>query len=116
MGRPYRLVLGKLGPTAPPLTESMEPEQLEWVLNTLFPRDPGQAPAVEYNPTEGDLPAPVTPAKMSAAVKKLSAKNTAPGPDGVPGKAMSLALTVLGEKLAEIFNKCLCEGTVTRCW
>ena len=26
-GRPYRLVLGKLRPTAPPLTESMEPER-----------------------------------------------------------------------------------------
>ena len=29
---------------------------------------------------------------------------------------MSLALTVLGEKLAEMFNKCLCAGTVPRCW
>ena len=53
---------------------------------------------------------------MSAVVKKMSAKNTAPGPDGVPGKAMSLALKVLGEKLAEMFNKCLCDGTVPRCW
>ena len=66
---------------------------------------------MEYDPSEGYLPAPVTPAEMSAALKKMSAKNTASGPDGVPGKVISLALTVLGEKLAEMFNKCLCEGS-----
>ena len=94
----------------------MELELLEWVLDTLFPHDLGQAPAVDYDPTEGDKPAPVTPAEMSVAMKKMSAKNTAPGPDGVAGKAMSLALTVLGENLAEMVNKCICDGTVPRCW
>ena len=65
---------------------------------------------MEYNPTECDIPT----AEMSAAVKKVSAKNTASGPDGVPDKAISLTLT--GEKLAEMFDKCLCEGTMPRCW
>ena len=64
----------------PPLTESMEPELLEWVQDTLFPRDSGQAQAVEDDPSEGELPAPVTPGDEPGH-KKTSAKNTAPGPD-----------------------------------
>ena len=41
-GRPYRLVLGKLKPSTPPLTESLDPAMLERVLTTLFPRDAGK--------------------------------------------------------------------------
>ena len=93
--RPYRLVLGKLRPSPSPRTESMEPELLERILNTLFPRDSGQAPAAVHDPAESDHPAPITSAELIVAAKRMAAKNTAPDPDGVPGKAMSLALSAV---------------------
>jgi hypothetical protein len=36
-GRPYRLVLNKLRPWAPPTTKSMDPQLLEEVVGALFP-------------------------------------------------------------------------------
>ena len=111
-GRPYRLVLGKLKPSTPPLTEFLEPAMFERALTTLFPRDASGIPATETHLTVYDSPAPVTQAELHAAVRKMTAKNTAPGPDGVPGKALALALTVLEPKLASIFNQCLREGRV----
>ena len=92
---------------------------LERVLTTLFPRDASGIPATEAHLTEYDPPpppSPVTQAELHAAVRKMTAKNTAPDPDGVPGKALALALTVLGPKLASIFNQCLREGRVSTCW
>ena len=114
-GRPYRLVVGKLRGGTPPLTETMEPQLLKRVIDTLFPRDSARPPAEMPNQTE-ELLEPVTSAEMAVAVKKMIAKNTAPGPDGIHGKVISLTLPVLGEELRELFNKCLREGTVPGCW
>jgi hypothetical protein len=36
--RPYKIVLSKLRPSATPLTENMDPETLNNVIGTLFPR------------------------------------------------------------------------------
>lgn len=46
----------------------------------------------------------------------MEAKNTAPGPDGIPGRALVLALSVLGERLRHLFNKCLSLGQFPKEW
>ena len=46
----------------------------------------------------------------------MAAKNTAPGPDGIPGRALALALSVLEGSLIEVLNRCLREGVVPACW
>ena len=46
----------------------------------------------------------------------MSAKSTVPDPDGISEKVISLTLSVLGEEILELFNKCLSEGTVPSCW
>ena len=99
----------------PPLTETMEPQLLETVIDTLFPRNSARPPAEMPNQTE-ELLETVTPAEMAVAVKRMIAKNIAPCPDGIHGKVISLTLPVLGEELRELFNKCLREGTVPGCW
>ena len=117
-GKPYKIVMEKLRPSAPPLTETMDSGLLERVLDKLFPRGSDQT-RVEENNIEGSTLttlAPVTPAEMSRAIKKMTSKNTAPGPDGVPGKAMSLALSVLNENLRHIFSNCIREGVVSERW
>lgn len=82
----------------------------------LFPPDPENVSTMAQEPTGSDQPTLVTATELSVAVKKMAAKNTAPGPDGVPGRAMSLALSVLHEEMVEILNKCLREGIVFSCW
>lgn len=121
-GRPYRTVRGKLRPWAPPLTEGLEPQFLEQVVSALFP---GRA---EYEPPpmalhtateseeENETIPEVTQAEMSAAVMRLRAKNTAPGPDGVPGRALVLALKELEPSLRGLFSACLEQGQFPTRW
>ena len=93
-GRPQGIVLDKLRPSAPPLTESLEPGLLERVLNNLFPRNHGHKMAVESNLENDVHPVPITPEEVNSAIKKMAARNTAPGPDGIPDKALTMALSV----------------------
>ena len=115
-GRPYRLVLGKLRPRAPPLTESLDPMILERVLSTLFLRDSSELPGAKHLLVDFHPPAPVTQTELQAAILKMKARNTALGPDGIPSRALALAVQVLGRKLLSIFNQSLCDVVVPRCW
>ena len=115
-GRPYRLVLGKLRPRAPPLTESLVPMMLERVLSTLFPQDSSELLEAEHRLVDYDPPAPATRTELQAAVRKMTARNTAPGPDGIPCRALAQALQLLCEKLLSMFNQSLRDDVVPRCW
>ena len=114
-GRPYRIVLRRLRARAPFLTESMRPALLEEVLDTFFPRSPGHSVPTDSRLESEEAVTPVTEAELVAAVKKMR-KNAAPGPDGIPGEAVVLALPALSEIVARLFNTCLREGTVPACW
>lgn len=64
-----------------------------------------------------DSPAPeVTEPEMVRAIKKLGAKNTAPGPDSVPGRAWILAIEAFGERLRGLFTECLRQGKFPEMW
>lgn len=96
----------------------MDPELLERTLNALFPHDQEETTSARILDASGSdhPPPPVTALELSKAIKKMISKNTAPGPDGTPGKAMSLALSVLHEEMIETLNKCLREGIIPKCW
>ena len=115
-GRPYKIVTDKMRPSAPPLTESMEPELLQRTVSTLFPREPKETSAMAHPSLDGDQPPLVTMEELGAVVKRMEARNTAPGPDGIPGKAIALALTVWHEELVQTLNSCLREGRMPACW
>ena len=83
---------------------------LEQILGKLYPREQSQTPGTEEDAEESEPITPITPAELKAAIKKMTEKNTAPGPDGIPGKAVYLAMTALGENLLNIFNNCVREG------
>ena len=78
-------MLAKLRPRAPPVTALMEAGQQEQVLNNLFPRSQEPRTTIRYSLEEKENPAQITPAEMNAVIKKIAAKNTGPGPDGIPG-------------------------------
>ncbi|XP_076246369.1 uncharacterized protein LOC143186571 [Calliopsis andreniformis] len=92
-GRPYRIVLGRLRPAAPPVTASLDPPILRRVVDTLFPVDPEEPrPPEPADPTTWSAELGVTQGELAAAVRRLGVRDTAPGPDGVPGRALKRAL------------------------
>ncbi|CAK1600727.1 unnamed protein product [Parnassius mnemosyne] len=53
---------------------------------------------------------------LRAAVRRLKARNTAPGSDGLPGKAWVLALEALGPRLEGLLSACLERGQFPLRW
>lgn len=118
-GRPYKMVLGKLRPWIPPLTETMEPHFLNTVVEHLFPRDGDNNVQLAQNVIEEHEWSEewaVSEEEFNQAVNSLNAKKTAPGPDGVPGRALALALSVLGDRLRQLFTNCLRLGKFPPQW
>lgn len=112
---------GKLRPWAPPLTRSLDPQLLERVVTTLFPerrewQPPTMAPPVGLADLQEEEVPPVTEAELGAAVLRLRRKNTAPGPDGIPGRAVAIAMTAMGAGVRELFSECLTQGRFPRIW
>ncbi|KAL0803257.1 hypothetical protein ABMA28_017258 [Loxostege sticticalis] len=118
-GRPYRLVMSKLRPWAPPLTTTTDPDLLENILDALFPVRTDYTPPVLFQ-TEGinSEEAPeVSEGELGAAILRLQAKNTSPGPDGLPGKAWVLALkNGLEHRFRSLLTACLKEGYFPQKW
>lgn len=120
-GHPYKVVTGKLRPWAPPLTKTIEPQLLERVVATLFPerrewQPPTMAPAeLQEQQDEEEIP-PVSGAELKIAVMKLREKNTAPGPDGIPGRVVVIAMSEMDKEVRDLFSKCLAGGRFPRVW
>ena len=81
-GRPYKIVTDKMRPSAPPLTESMEPELLRRTVSTLFPCDTEETSTSAPPALDGDQPPLITMEELSVVVKRMEARKKAPGPDG----------------------------------
>ena len=58
----------------------------------------------------------ITEEEMKMALGRLKAKKTAPGPDGIPGKVLSIALEFLSNDLRELFDQCLSTGQFPKIW
>ncbi|XP_025157037.1 uncharacterized protein LOC112589131 [Harpegnathos saltator] len=118
-GCPYKRTVGRIRPWAPPPTESMDPQDLEELLNTLFPRVemcPPRIPIPEEEDWDEDLG--VNPEEFARARKKLGAKDKAPGPDGISGRAWALALGEgsMPAAMRGMINGCLKEGVFPQEW
>ncbi|XP_072929562.1 uncharacterized protein [Epargyreus clarus] len=117
-GRPYKMVLGRLRPWVPPLTETLDPIFVDTVVDSLFP---GTTDESGFSAALPDLPAwseelAVTESELDGAVKRMSKRNTAPGPDGIPWQAWVLALTVLEGRLRRLFTACFQYGSFPSEW
>lgn len=104
---------------APPITQSLHPRIMERVVSTLFPTDdnddgplPGDRPYEEVDPGAPQ----VTREELTRAVKRMGVKNMALGPDGIPGKAWTLAMSALGDQLRRLFTACLETGRFPPEW
>ncbi|KAJ0183012.1 hypothetical protein K1T71_000988 [Dendrolimus kikuchii] len=120
-GRPYHLVRNKLRPWAPPLTQSLPPPQVADIVGALFPSraehpPPAMAPPSPEPSVEQDQVPAVTREELGAAVLRLKAKNTAPGLDGIPGRAWVLSHGALESRLTWLFTACLQQGRFPTRW
>jgi hypothetical protein len=121
-GRSYRLVRNKLRPAAPPATETLDPGLLRDVVAALFPEDaeernrPREVPALEGIEAVWPEDLRVSAEELAKAVKRMRRRNTAPGPDGIPGMAWGIALAVLGDRLRRLFDRCLQLGRFPSPW
>ncbi|XP_045535743.1 uncharacterized protein LOC106719018 [Papilio machaon] len=119
-GRPYLLVRGKLRQRTPPLTRSLQPHLVQEVVTTLFPcreahTPPFRIPRNENPDTVEDVP-PITSGEFGAAIRRLRAKRTAPGPDGIPGRAWALAADAYEDTMVALMNECLASGRFPLLW
>ncbi|XP_017881850.1 uncharacterized protein LOC108625978, partial [Ceratina calcarata] len=57
----------------------------------------------------------VTGEELERAVSRMK-RGTAPGPDGIPGRALALAVATLGDGLRQMFNTCLRHSTFPTSW
>ncbi|CAK9813933.1 Putative 115 kDa protein in type-1 retrotransposable element R1DM [Anthophora plagiata] len=119
-GRPYRIILGRLHPHGPPVSEMLHPQVLGNVVDTLFPSpqswDTVPPPLEETVDQAWSTELGVTEAELRDAVRKMAHRNTAPGPDGIPGKAWALALGVLAPQLQQLYNCCMERGQFPSHW
>jgi len=119
-GRPYKMVMNKIKQWAPPFTESMDPPTRERILESLFPTDGGEITPWEEPPldTEGGWREEwrVQDEELRDAVKRMRAKNKAPGPSGVPGRAWAASGAVLAGHIRQIFDDCLSGGVFPQPW
>ncbi|XP_017761999.1 PREDICTED: uncharacterized protein LOC108552105, partial [Eufriesea mexicana] len=54
--------------------------------------------------------------ELGRAVVWMGAWRTAPGPDGIPGRAFALALEAWGDRVRRLFYSCLRTGRFPACW
>ncbi|KAI4472786.1 hypothetical protein M0804_015611 [Polistes exclamans] len=112
-GRPYRMVMNKLGARGVPLTETLDPLLLERIVETLFPGGGRPAaPNVSVEETEEII---VTIGEVRKAARRINL-GRAPGPDGIPGLVVKSAATYCGRGLAECFTMLLRNGVFPQAW
>ncbi|XP_025158384.1 uncharacterized protein LOC112589418 [Harpegnathos saltator] len=118
-GRPYKRTVGKIRSWAPPPTESLDPQDPEELLSTLFPRVEGGLPQIPA-PREGEWTEDlgVSPEELASARKRLGSRGKAPGPHGIPGYAWALALDDrnMSEATRSVLNWCLTDGVFPPEW
>lgn len=120
-GRPYKLVLNKLRPAAPPLTETLDPEFVERVVTTLFPaanreqEEEGSGPLSSQG-QEWTEDCELGMEELQKAAKRGLKGNTAPGPDGLHKKIWALAMQAMAERIRRLFNACLKKGVFPPAW
>lgn len=100
-GRLYLTARRNQRSPAPPITEFLEPLLLNSIVDSLFSttaehEPPRMAPHDHIDAEDHVIP--VSFGELGAAFLRLWAKNTAPGPDGIPGRVWVLTSNKVQER------------------
>jgi hypothetical protein len=102
------VVLNKLRPWGPPVTEGMDSQFLGRVVDTLFPKG-GEESRTPSRPcmAEGwSLELEVSEKELAEAVGRIGARK-APGPDGIPVRLWKETAGEMAPRLRRLFDRCL---------
>ncbi|XP_061379449.1 uncharacterized protein LOC133319366 [Danaus plexippus] len=85
-GRPYLGARNKIRAQTAPVTESLEPDFLRSVVCALFPTEAAHTMPADTSrePAQSEVIPAVSLEELERSLSPLKAKQTAPGPDGVP--------------------------------
>ncbi|KMQ84759.1 reverse transcriptase [Lasius niger] len=115
-GRPYRMVLNKLRGGTAPITETLDPQLINRVIDTLFPHVEEKEDLIPVREWEWDGGIMgVTGGELRDAVRKIK-NGKAPGPDGIYGKAWVLAHRGLAKPMRHLYTECFRMGIFSREW
>lgn len=120
-GRPYRIVLNKLRLWAPPTTELLDPMFAHKVVETLFPVD-NQSRIMPPDLDGDDSPdwhkdLAVSEEELYCAFKRsFRGRNTAPGPDGITKKILTLVFGEMRGPFKQLIDGCLRKGVFPEIW
>ncbi|KAI3372128.1 hypothetical protein L3Q82_006984 [Scortum barcoo] len=85
-------------------------------LNTFYARFESTSPAVEVQKAQEDhCPPVITRADVCRSFKQINSRK-APGPDGIPGRALKVCADQLADVFADIFNMSLLQSVVPTCF
>ena len=118
-GRPYKTVTRKLRAKGPLATAEMELELLQQIVETLFPpQEDSAAEQLQDTTWTGEWTDDweVTEEELRKATRRMATRDTAPGPDGGPGRIWGEIMGIMAPKLRRLYTKCLKEGVYPRAW
>lgn len=115
-GLPYKLVMGKLRKSDITLSETLESPILNDLLTSLFPRNisdivPPRIPHFEW---VEDMDINVL--DVVRFIKKRSARNATPGPDGLKATVWKKVPDIILCHVAEVFTLCMRQGVFPAPW
>ncbi|KAI3372497.1 hypothetical protein L3Q82_022696, partial [Scortum barcoo] len=85
-------------------------------LNTFYARFESTSPAVEVQKAQEDhCPPVISRADVCRTLKRINTRK-APGPDGIPGRALKVCADQLADVFADIFNVSLLQSVVPTCF
>ncbi|KAI3373570.1 hypothetical protein L3Q82_022165, partial [Scortum barcoo] len=85
-------------------------------LNTFYARFESTSPAVEVQKAQEDhCPPVISRADVCRTLKQINTRK-APGPDGIPGRALKVCADQLADVFADIFNVSLLQSVVPTCF
>lgn len=111
-GLPYKLVMGKLRRSSPALSETLEENTLNRLLDSLFPLGAVDQTRPEI-PTlaeeEENMNVGIT--DVIRFVRKRPSRDAAPGPDNLKASVWKKAPNIILAHIANLFTLCLKMGT-----
>ncbi|KMQ92649.1 reverse transcriptase [Lasius niger] len=116
-GLPYLIVLKKLRKSSPGITETMDEEKIDKLLDSLFPSGIEHDPTADWRDLEwNEEEWGVDYGEVERAVKRRRSNNKALGPDGVGVRAIKNVPTEMMIQIAECFQMCMRMGEFPTEW
>lgn len=115
-GIPYKLVMGKLRASAPGLTETLSPSELNKIISDLFPQVIDDRKHYDVRIDTWDPDWDVTADEVYRAIHGKANNSTAPGPDGITIRIWKQVPNNMIQVLSKIFTEYMKTATFPKLW